>query len=209
MATVNGTVTSAPPSSQVPKPKPDLFTRVAGWTIRATGGRWGFLTAFAVVLIWAALGPFCHFSASWQLVINTGTTIVTFLMVFLIQNAQNRESKATHLKLDELILAVRQARNELIDIEHLTEEQLDLLGLRYSRVAEQHQHKLAEAFEEGVEAKQTREEARQSAREVREVRRGVEDVREKVEDVREKVEDVREKVKEERQGERESHMTVK
>ena len=202
MATDNGPVTSAPPSSQVPKPTHDLFPRVAGWTIRATGGRWGFLTALAVVLIWAALGPFCHYSASWQLVINTGTTIVTFLMVFLIQNAQNRESKAVHLKLDELILAVRQARNELIDIEHLTEEELDLLGRRYSRVAEQHQHKLAEAFEEGVEAKQTCEETTQPAREVREVRRGVEEVREEVEDVREEV-------KEERQGERESHMTVK
>ena len=74
--------------------------------------------------------------------INTGTTIVTFLMVFLIQNAQNRESKAIHLKLDELILAVKAARNELIDIEHLTEEQLDLLAERYKKVAERHQHKL-------------------------------------------------------------------
>jgi low affinity Fe/Cu permease len=120
----------------------DLFTRLAGWTIRTTGGRWGFLFAFGTVVVWALLGPFCNYSANWQLVINTGTTIVTFLMVFLIQNAQNRESKAIHLKLDELILAVKAARNELIDIEHLTEEQLDMIGERYKKVAVEHQHKL-------------------------------------------------------------------
>src|SRR5277367_4415029 len=94
----------------------DLFTRLAGWTIRTTGGRWGFVFAFGTVIVWAFLGPYCNYSANWQLVVNTGTTIVTFLMVFLIQNAQNRESKAIHLKLDELILAVKAARNELIDI---------------------------------------------------------------------------------------------
>src|SRR4051794_20532886 len=87
----------------------DLFCRMAAWTIRATGGRWGFLSAFAVVLIWAGSGPFFHYSDNWQLVINTGTTIVTFLMVFLIQNAQNRESKAVHLKLDEIIRALANA----------------------------------------------------------------------------------------------------
>jgi len=124
----------------------DLFTRLAGWTIRATGGRWGFLVAFGTVLVWALLGPYCNYSATWQLVINTGTTIVTFLMVFLIQNAQNRESKAIHLKLDELILAVNRARNELIDIEHLTEEQLDLIGEQYKEVAAEHQHKLQPCF---------------------------------------------------------------
>jgi len=124
----------------------DLFTRIAGWTIRATGGRWGFLLAFAAVVIWAATGPFFHFSEVWQLVINTGTTIVTFLMVFLIQNAQNRESKAIHLKLDELILAVRSARNELIDIEDLTEAQLDKLGERYRKVAECHHQELVDCI---------------------------------------------------------------
>ena len=93
------------------------------------------------------IGPFCHFSNNWQLVINTGTTIVTFLMVFLIQNAQNRESKALHLKLDELILSGRRARNELIDIELLTDEQLDRLGERYRRVSEAcHRNLEDEAF---------------------------------------------------------------
>jgi low affinity Fe/Cu permease len=117
-------------------PKRDLFGTIAGWTTRFTGGRWGFMLAFGSVLVWAALGPVFHYSDNWQLVINTGTTIVTFLMVFLIQNAQNRESKALHLKLDELILAGRRARNELIDIELLTDEQLDRLSERYRRVSQ-------------------------------------------------------------------------
>jgi low affinity Fe/Cu permease len=119
---------------------------LAGWTIRATGSRWGFLLALGTVLIWALIGPFCHYSETWQLVINTGTTIVTFLMVFLLQNSQNRESKAIHLKLDELIFAVARARNELIDIENLTEEQLDLIARRYKKVAESNHHKLEDCF---------------------------------------------------------------
>src|SRR3954468_24361115 len=97
-------------------PRPDVFCQISAWTIRVTGGRWGFLTALAIVIVWAVAGPFFHYSENWQLVINTGTTIVTFLMVFLIQGAQNRESKAIHLKLDELIMGVNRARNELIDI---------------------------------------------------------------------------------------------
>ena len=120
----------------------DLFTRVSAWTIRITGGRWAFLAAFGTVVIWGLSGPYFHFSENWQLVINTGTTIVTFLMVFLIQGAQNRESKAIHLKLDELIFSVRKARNELIDIENLNEAELDKLGDRYRKVAEAYQHKL-------------------------------------------------------------------
>jgi low affinity Fe/Cu permease len=127
----------------------DLFTRIATWTIRVTGGRWGFFTAFALVVVWAVSGPIFHYSADWQLVINTGTTIVTFLMVFLIQNAQNRESKAVHLKLDELILAVNRARNELIDIENLTEEQLNALSERYTRVAAEYQHKRGDCSPSG------------------------------------------------------------
>jgi low affinity Fe/Cu permease len=141
---------AAPPAQQAPAPPPprrDLFNRVASWTIRATGGRWGFLTALAAVVIWAATGPFFHFSDTWQMVVNTGTTIVTFLMVFLIQNAQNRESKAVHLKLDELIYAVKTARNELIDVESLTEEQLDRLAERYRAVAAKHHGRLRERLE--------------------------------------------------------------
>jgi low affinity Fe/Cu permease len=133
--------------SNIPRFHRDLFTKMAGWTIRATGGRWGFLTALATVIVWAVSGPFFQYSANWQLVINTGTTIVTFLMVFLIQNAQNRESKAIHLKLDELIFAQKQARNEMIDIEHLTEDQLDRLSVQFSKVADDNQDKLRSCIE--------------------------------------------------------------
>ena len=122
---------------------PDLFCRISAWTIRATGGRWGFFTALMVVVLWAITGPLFHFSDDWQLVINTGTTIVTFLMVFLIQNAQNRESKAVHLKLDELIRAVSTARNEMIDIENMTEAHLDQLAARYQRIAASHRQAMA------------------------------------------------------------------
>jgi low affinity Fe/Cu permease len=145
MATVAGMVKTGPRPA-IPRRPRDLFTRMAGWTIRATGGRWGFLTALGAVIVWALLGPYCHYSETWQLVINTGTTIVTFLMVFLIQNAQNRESKAIHLKLDELIMAMSRARNELISIEDLTEEQLDMIAQRYKKVADQHHHKLEPCF---------------------------------------------------------------
>ena len=113
----------------------DYFGRVATWATRAAGSRWVTLLAVLSIVVWAATGPFFHFSENWQLVINTGTTIVTFLMVFLIQNAQNRESKALHLKLDELLLAVRQADNELISIENLTEEHLEYIAKRYQTIA--------------------------------------------------------------------------
>jgi low affinity Fe/Cu permease len=130
----------APKASDPPDvlnyPKRDLFGRVASATTRFTGGRWGFLLAFGTVSLWCVTGPLFHFSETWQLVINTWTSIVTFLMVFLIQNAQNRDSKSLHLKLDELILSTHQARNELIDIEKLTEEQLDRLSERYRRISE-------------------------------------------------------------------------
>jgi len=126
--------------------KQDLFTRISSETSRLAGGRWAFLIAVTTVVVWAIAGPFFHYSENWQLVINTGTTIVTFLMVFLIQSTQNRDSKAFHLKLDELILSVNRARNELIDIENLTDAQLEALSQRYHREAERNQHKLRECF---------------------------------------------------------------
>jgi low affinity Fe/Cu permease len=125
----------------------DHFTTVSNWAIRATGSRWAFLIACTTIVVWALCGPYVGYSENWQLVINTATTIVTFLMVFLIQSAQNRESKAIHLKLDELILSMRQARNELIDIEHLTEEELDLLAERYRKVAKDNEQSLLESIE--------------------------------------------------------------
>src|SRR3978361_2166208 len=109
---------------------------------KGAGSSVAFVISFTSVLIWAISGPFFHYSDNWQLVINTGTTIVTFLMVFLIQNAQNRESKAIHLKLDEIIRALENARNEMIDIENATEEHLDVLAERYSRLANSRQEEV-------------------------------------------------------------------
>jgi low affinity Fe/Cu permease len=105
--------------------------RISGWV----GSPIAFLTAFAVVLAWAVSGPAFGFSDTWQLVINTSTTIVTFLMVFLIQNTQNRDSRALHLKLDDLILYTKGAENDLVDIENLSEDQLARAERRFHELA--------------------------------------------------------------------------
>src|ERR1700704_5378402 len=118
----------------------NFFEKFSVAVTKATGSTTAIVIAFAVVIIWALSGPYFHYSENWQLVINTGTTIVTFLMVFLIQGAQNRESRAIHLKLDELIMGVNHARNELIDIETLTDKQLEALSRRYRKEAQRHQH---------------------------------------------------------------------
>jgi low affinity Fe/Cu permease len=113
------------------------FNHFAKWTSRTAGHPQTFGLAIGVVLIWAVTGPLFGFSDSWQLVINTGTTIVTFLMVFLIQNTQNRDSVAMQIKLDELIRALKGAHNELVDLEEMTEEQLEHMKAHYTRLAEQ------------------------------------------------------------------------
>ena len=100
------------------------FIRFANLTARVAGKPWTFLSCLAVVAVWAVTGPVFGFSQTWQLVINTGTTIVTFLMVFLIQNTQNRDAAAMQAKLDELVYANRNARNRFIGIEHLTDTEL-------------------------------------------------------------------------------------
>lgn len=105
----------------------DLFHRVATKVSTVAGKPWAFLLALLAIVVWFLSGPIFGFSDTWQLVINTTTTIITFLMVFLIQNTQNRDAKAVHLKLDELIKAIRGARNRLVDLEELTDEQLDEL----------------------------------------------------------------------------------
>lgn len=112
-----------------------VFYRFARWTARAMGHPLAFMGAVVIILSWAVTGPFFHFSDTWQLVINTGTTIVTFLMVFLIQNTQNRDSEAMQLKLDELIRAVEGAHNALLDLEELTEIELDRIKARYQELA--------------------------------------------------------------------------
>ncbi len=121
-------------AEQPPRPLTELFRRLAVRSAEALGSSWAFTAALLVVVLWAASGPVFGFSDTWQLVINTGTTVVTFLMVFLIQNAQNRDAKALHLKLDELIHAARQARNELIDVENLTDDELARLQKEFGRL---------------------------------------------------------------------------
>jgi len=103
---------------------------------RATGTSLAFVVALTIILIWAVTGPFFHFSDTWQLVINTGTTIVTFLMVFLIQRAQNKDALAIHLKLNEIVAAMEGASNRLIDVEDLSEPEIDALRNYYKRLIE-------------------------------------------------------------------------
>ena len=113
-----------------------IFTRFARWISAVTGRPKTFMFAVVIILIWAVTGPIFHFSDTWQLVINTGTTIITFLMVFLIQNTQNRDTEALQIKLDELIRAVKGARNEVIDLEEMDEEQLNAIRKEYLDLAD-------------------------------------------------------------------------
>src|SRR5262245_32830350 len=110
------------------------FGRFASRTAQVVGRPYAFFLAVAVIVAWAVLGPYFHFSDTWQLIINTGTTIVTFLVVFLIQNTQNRDAKALHLKLDELIRSHYPASNELIDVENLSDDELAVLEERYAAI---------------------------------------------------------------------------
>jgi low affinity Fe/Cu permease len=112
----------------------ELFHRFARSTASVIGSPTAFALAVVSVIVWAALGPIFHYSDSWQLVINTATTIITFLVVFAIQNTQNRDSRALHLKLDELIRAVKKARNSLVDIEELPDAELARLEAEFRRV---------------------------------------------------------------------------
>jgi low affinity Fe/Cu permease len=104
------------------------------------GSPWAFTGAILIIVVWALTGPTFHYSDTWQLIINTGTTIVTFLMVFLIQNTQNRDAKAMHLKLDEVIRALKKARNELVDLEDLSDEELDKLEQQFKRLRTRAEH---------------------------------------------------------------------
>jgi low affinity Fe/Cu permease len=110
---------------------PSAFRRFAHSVSHAAGAPSAFVIACFVIVTWAATGPFFHYSDTWQLVINTGTTIVTFLMCFVIQNTQNRDSQVVQLKLDELIRAVEEARNELVDMEDLSDEELHRLQQQF------------------------------------------------------------------------------
>jgi low affinity Fe/Cu permease len=112
------------------------FTRIAKWTCHMAGHPATFAIALLVILAWALTGPVFHYSDTWQLGINTGTTIVTFLMVFLIQNTQNRDSAAMQIKLDELIRALQGAHNELVDLEDMSDGELEKMKAHYTRLAE-------------------------------------------------------------------------
>src|SRR3954464_4741123 len=112
------------------------FTDFAAAVARAAGKPATFAVSIVVILTWALTGPMFHYSDTWQLIINTGTTIVTFLMVFLIQNTQNRDSRAVHLKLDELLRAVEGARTGLVDLENCTDEELKRLQEAFHRLKE-------------------------------------------------------------------------
>jgi len=113
------------------------FSRFASRTSQVVGHPYMFLFALVVLVVWGASGPLFHFSDTWQLIINTGTTIITFLVVFLIQNTQNRDAKALHLKLDELIRSHSPAHNDMIDIEKLSDEELDQLEKRYATLCQE------------------------------------------------------------------------
>ena len=132
--------------------------------VRWTGSSWAFAIALAVIVVWAVTGPLFGFSDTWQLIINTGTTIVTFLMVFLIQRAQNKDAQAIHLKLNELVAAVKGASGRLVDVEDLSEEELEVLHRYYQRLADiekkstslQDSHSIEELAGEGRKRRRAR-----------------------------------------------------
>ena len=113
----------------------------AGWV----GAPWSFVLALLIVIVWGFSGPRFHYSNTWQLVINTGTTIITFLMVFLIQNTQNRDARAIHLKLDELIRSFHDAHNDLISVEKLSDAELEILAQRYERIRKEYESRTKKA----------------------------------------------------------------
>jgi low affinity Fe/Cu permease len=128
----------------------DLFRAFAARISVMVGSAGAFVTAILIVVVWAALGPVYHYSDTWQLVINTGTTIITFLMVFLIQNMQNRDAKAIHLKLDELLKGVKGARTELVNLEDLSDKDLDELQKEFATLRERYAARALERRQPGA-----------------------------------------------------------
>src|SRR5881409_257445 len=118
----------------------DAFRIIARRSSTVLGSAWAFAGALLVILVWVLTGPTFHFSDTWQLIINTATTVITFLMVYLIQNTQNRDAKAVHLKLDEMIRALKGARNQLVDLEDLSDEDLKKLEEQFQRLRKKAEH---------------------------------------------------------------------
>ncbi|RPD38531.1 low affinity iron permease family protein [Chitinophaga barathri] len=140
--------------------KAPVFERFSTKVVSATGSPWAFILAMATIIVWGITGPLFGFSDTWQLVINTGTTIVTFLMVFIIQKSQNKDSKSIQLKLNELIAATKTASNRLIDVESLSEEELNTLHRFYTKLASEMQKNLdlkrSHSIEEAMENTETK-----------------------------------------------------
>ncbi len=128
----------------------EFFRRFSHKASEMVGSAWAFLIALGVILVWAATGPIFGFSDTWQLVINTGTTIVTFLMVFLIQNTQNRDAKAMHLKLDEIIRSIHTARNQMVNLEHLSDDELARLEQQFRRISKMPDDPAEQAIAEDI-----------------------------------------------------------
>jgi len=128
----------------------EAFRKFAQKVSHLVGTSWAFIVAIAIVVVWGTTGPIFHFSDTWQLVINTGTTIITFLMVFLIQNTQNRQDTAIQIKLDELIKGVKGARTSLVNIEDISDEELDRLHKQFERLHRvEEKHAAAKARQRG------------------------------------------------------------
>lgn len=118
------------------KAKAGLIERLANWGAKAAGSSAAFLSAFGLIVLWGITGPIFHYSETWQLVINTGTTIITFLMVFLIQKSQNKDSLAIQLKLNELVASHELASNRLVDVENITEDELKVIQKYYGKLSD-------------------------------------------------------------------------
>ncbi len=133
-----------------------LSSRATHWT----GSSWAFAVAVAVILTWLLTGPVFHYSDTWQLVINTGTTVVTFLMVFLIQRSQNKDAQAVHLKLNEIVAAIEGASNRLVDVEDLSEAELRVLHLHFRELAELAKRDTSLTKSHSIEEAEARHEAK-------------------------------------------------
>jgi low affinity Fe/Cu permease len=144
--------------------------RFARWATKWTGSSWAFALAVAIIVIWLVTGPIFHYSDTWQLVINTGTTIVTFLMVFLIQRAQNKESLAVQLKLNEIVAALDGASCRLINVEDLSEKDVEILHKHYQKLAELAKHNRHLTESHSIEEAERRYRIRRRARRLAELR---------------------------------------
>lgn len=120
----------------------EAFRHIASRVSKITGSPWAFVTAISIIGLWIVTGPIFDYSNTWQLMINTMTTVVTFLMVFLIQNTQNRDTKAVHIKLDELLRSIHGARNNLIEVEDMSDEDLELMHLEFEKLHNKAQREL-------------------------------------------------------------------